>query len=142
MLVLALAAVQPVASAQETPGLEGLWIANVTNCPTGTPGPTIRALYMFSHDGSFTTEAAFFAQSLRRSSGLGVWRHTQGHTYTAEFWFFRYNPDGSFFSTREVTLTIELNAGQFTTMDKVEEYDASGKLISTGCATSTATRPQ
>jgi hypothetical protein len=144
MLVLGLAAMQTVASAQETPGLEGIWIANVTNrdCQTGAPGPAFRALYMFSHDGSLTTEAAFFAPSPRRSSGLGAWRHTQGNTYAAQFWFFRYNPDGSFFSTREVTVTIELHGDQFTTMDKVEEYDAGGRLISTGCAASTAARPQ
>src|SRR5215469_13706292 len=98
ILILGLAAMQAVASAQE-PGLEGLWLANVTNVDCQTKQPqavTFRALYMFGHDGSFTTEAAFFMPSPRRSSGLGAWQHTQGQAYTSTFWFFRYNPDGSF----------------------------------------------
>jgi hypothetical protein len=145
ILVLGLAATQTIASAQETPGIEGLWFANVTpvDCQTVIAvGITFRALYMFIHDGSLTTEAAFFAPSPRRSSGLGAWRHAQGRAYTSTFWFFRYNADGSFLSTREVTSTIELNGDRFTTMDKVEEYDANNKLISSGCAKSTATRVQ
>jgi hypothetical protein len=144
ILVLGVAAMQTVASAQATPGIEGLWIANVTNrdCQTGASGATFRALYMFIHDGSVTTEAAFFTPSPRRSSGLGAWRHLQANTYASAWWFFRYNPDGSFLSMREITQTIELNGDQFTTVDKVEEYDANGNLISTGCATSVATRAQ
>jgi hypothetical protein len=144
ILVLGVAAIQTVASAQATPGIEGLWIANVTNrdCQTGAPGFTFRALYMFIHDGSLSTEAAFFMPSPRRSSGLGAWRHTQANTYASAWWFFRYNPDGSFLSMREVTQTIELNGNRFTTIDKVQEYDANGNLISTGCATSEAIRAQ
>jgi hypothetical protein len=144
ILVLGLAAIQIVASAQETPGIEGLWFANVTNvdCQTGAPSFTFRALYMFIHDGSLTTEAAFFMPSPRRSSGLGAWRHAQARTYTSSWWFFRYNPDGSFLETREVTQTIQLNGDHFTTVDKVEVYDANDHLISTGCAVSAGTRAQ
>jgi hypothetical protein len=146
ILVLGLAATQTIASAQEMPGIEGVWLANLTsiNCQTRVPLPgiTLRGLFMFSHDGSLTTEAAFFAPSPRRSSGLGEWRHAQAHTYTATFQFFRYNADGSFFSMRKVTLTIDRNGDQFTSSDKVEEFNADNVLVSTGCATETATRAQ
>ena len=146
MAVLGFAAIQTMAFAQETPGIEGVWLANLTsiNCQTGVPLPgiTLRGLYMFSHDGSLTTEAAFFGPSPRRSTGLGAWRHAQGRTFTSTFWFFRYNQDGSFLETREVTSNIELNGDQFTTVDKVDVYDANGQLISTGCAISRATRAQ
>jgi hypothetical protein len=148
ILVLGLAATQTITSAQEQeqPGIEGLWFANVTgaDCQTLTPvGPTVaRALYMFIHDGSLTTEAAFFTPSPRRSSGSGGWRHARERTFTSTFWFFRYNPDGSFLSTREVTSTIEVNGDQFTTFDKVKEYDANNNLILSGCAISKATRAQ
>jgi hypothetical protein len=144
ILVIGLAASLAIASAQDTPGLEGTWFANVTNidCQSSTPISTFRALYMFSHDGSYTSEAAFFAPSPRRSSGLGAWQHSQAHTYSAIFWFFRYNPDGSFFSTREVTQTIQLNGDQFSSMDKVTEYDANDHVISTGCAVSIGKRAQ
>jgi len=147
ILVLGLAAMQTIALADDdSPGIEGLWFANGTpaDCQTLTPlGPTgLRALYMFSHDGSLTTEAAFFGPSPRRSTGLGAWRHAQGRTFTSTFWFFRYNQDGSFLEMREVTLNIQLNGDQFTTVDKVDVYDANGQLISTGCAISRATRAQ
>ena len=148
ILVLGLVATQTIASAQEEEqaGIEGLWFANVTgaDCQTFMPvGPTVaRALYMFIHDGSLTTEAAFFTPSPRRSSGLGGWRHAQGRTFTSTFWFFRYNADGSFLSTREVTSTIQVNGDQFTTMDKVKEYDANNNLVLSGCAISKATRAQ
>ena len=142
LLVLGLAATQVIASAQDSAGLEGLWLTNVTpaDCQTFNPvGPAFRALYMFSHDGSLTTEAAFLTASPRRSTGLGTWRHAHGQTYTSTFWFFRFNTDGSFFSTREVTSTIQLIGTQFTTMDKVEEYDANNNLIFTGCAVAAGT---
>jgi hypothetical protein len=146
ILVLGLAATQTIVSAQETPGIEGVWIANVTSrdCQTGAPAPGVpfRALHMFIHDGSLTSEAAFFAPSPRRSSGLGAWRHTQGHMYTSTFRFFRYNLDGSFLSMRKVTVTIQLNGDQFTSTDVVEEFNADNVLVLTGCATETATRAQ
>ena len=144
MLILGLAATQGAASAQE-PGLDGLWLANITSvdCQTKQPLPvTFRALYMFGQDGSLTTEAAFFMASPRRSSGLGAWQHTTAHAYTSTFWFFRYNPDGSFLSMREVSSAIQLNGNQYTTSDTVLEYDASNNLISTTCAVGAATRAQ
>jgi len=94
MAVLGFSAIQTVAFAQETPGIDGAWIGNViaADCqPPHTPLPNavpFRALYMFGHDGSLTTEAAFFVPIPPRSSGLGTWRHTQGQTYASKFWFF------------------------------------------------------
>ena len=145
--VLGFAAIQTVASAQETPGIEGIWIGNVVtaDCQSHLPVPNavpFRALYMFGHGGSLTSEAAFFVPVPPRSSGLGTWRHTQGQTYASKFWFFRYKPDGSFLSFREVTQTIQLNGDQFTTFDKVEEYDANNNLTFSGCVVSLETRAQ
>ncbi len=144
ILVLALAASLATASAQDGPGLQGTWFANVTNidCQSKVPLSSFRALYMFGHDGSYTTEAAFFAPSPRRSSGLGSWQHAQAQSYTAVFWFFRYNADGSFLATREVTQTIQLNGDQFTSFDQFTEYDANDRVTSTGCAASIGKRAQ
>jgi len=148
ILVLVLTAMQTAASAQETPGIEGVWFADVTsvNCQTGAvvPGvPSFRGLYMFGHDGSLTNEAAFLVPSPRRSSGLGIWQHTQARTYTSVFRFFRYNTDGSFMVLRKVTSTIVLNGDQFTSMDTFQDYDANNNSIaSTGCSIVTAIRQQ
>jgi hypothetical protein len=124
VLLLGVAPMRVVASGQETLGLEGVWMANVTNvdCQTGAPGNGIifRALHMFIHGSSLTSEDAFSTPSPRRCFGLDAWRHAQGHMFTSTFWFCRYNPDGSFPSTREVTVTIELNGDQSITMDKIK----------------------
>jgi hypothetical protein len=148
ILALALAATQEIAPAQETPGIEGVWFADVTavDCQTGAVIPNVmpfRGLTMFSHDGSMTNEAAFLVASPRRSSGLGAWQHTQGRTYTATFRFFRYNADGSFMVMRKVTQTIVLNGDQYTSVDKFQDFDANNNPISSmGCNIETAIRLQ
>jgi len=148
ILVLGLAAIQTVASAQETPGIEGVWFANVTavDCQTGAVLPNVtpfRGLYMFSHDGSLTNEAAFLVPTPRRSSGLGAWRHSQAQGYTSTFRFFRFNPDGSFLVMRRVASTIVLNGNEFTSMDKFQDFDANNSPIpSTGCNIVTGIRVQ
>jgi hypothetical protein len=148
ILVLGLAAIQTAASAQETPGIEGVWFADVTavDCQTGAVIPNVmpfRGLYLFNHDGSLTNEAAFLVPSPRRSSGLGTWRHAEAQRYTSTFRFFRFNADGSFMVMRRVTSTIMLNRGEFTSIDKFQDFDANNNPISsTGCNIVTATRVQ
>ena len=164
ILMLGLAVTQTIVPAEEsedTPGIEGVWFAKITSidCTSHVPLPNavpFRGLYMFSHDGSLTNEAAFLVPgSPPRSSGLGVWRHAQGRTYTATFRFFRYNPDNpdprdnSFQVMRKVSFTIVLNGDQFTSLDQFQEYDKDnqplppgGPTPTSGCGTETATRVQ
>lgn len=134
ILVLGLAAMPSFVSAQETPGLDGVWFAVITPavCGSFTPtgAPTFRALYMFSHDGSLTTEAALPAPTvvppppiLQRSSGVGAWRHAEGQTYTASFRFFRYNSDNSFHALRLVATSIVLAGDQFFSHDMFQDFD-------------------
>jgi hypothetical protein len=136
ILVLGLAAMQTLASAQDNqgengPGLTGVWWTVVTPITCTTPhqdtGPSIiRGLHMFGQDGSFTSEAAFLVANIPpRSGGVGRWQHTQDHTYAARFQFFRYKPaDGSFMVMRQVTLLpIVLNGNQFTSIDQVQDFD-------------------
>ena len=154
-LVLSFAAGLTSASAQETPGIEGVWFTVVTpvGCHPGAIIPTVpsfRGLYMFGHDGSLTNEAAFLVPTPNftplRSGGVGAWRHTQGHMYAGAFRFFRYNPDGTFLAMRKVSTIILLNDDRFTSMDMFQDYDADNNPItgagSSGCNTVTATRVQ
>jgi hypothetical protein len=160
LLVPVFAATLTSASAQEKPGLEGVWFAIITpaNCDTHLPLPStvppgpFRGLNMFSHDGSMTNEAAFFMQGIaRRSGGLGSWRHTQGQNYTATFRFFRYKDDGTFLSIRRVTLkTIALSGDQFISFDEFQDFDdfdrpqqpIPGGQPTSGCNIENATRVQ
>ena len=159
-LVLGFAAALTNASAQSTPGLEGVWFSVVTpvNCDTHLPLPStvppgpFRGLNMYSHDGSMTNEAAFFMQGIPpRSGGLGAWRHTQTQTYTAEFRFFRYKNDGTFLAMRKVTMeTINLNGDQFTSFDTFQDFDANDNPLppipggppTSGCNIENAARVQ
>ena len=149
VLILGLVAMQAIASAEETPGLEGIWYVVVTpvDCHSGLVipnAPIFRGLYMFGHDGSLTNEAAFPVPSPRRSSGLGTWRHTEAQMYAGTFRFFRYNADGSFQTLRKVTTTIVLNGNQFVSMDQFQDFDADSNPLSgpgtSGCNTVVATQ--
>lgn len=138
-LVVGFAAALTTASAQETPGLEGVWFAHITpvDCQTGNVipnAPSFRGLNMFSHDGSLTNDAAFPVPTLLRSSGLGTWQHTQAQTYTLAFRFFRYNADGSFAAMRRVTQTLVVNGDQYTSVDHFQDFDLNNNpLPTTGC---------
>ena len=149
ILVLGLAAIAWAASAQETPGLEGVWFADVTavDCQTGVAIPNVpsfRGLNMFSHDGSLTNDAAFFVPTPRRGAGLGTWRHMQAQTYTATFRFLRYDSNGLFLTMRKVTIkTIVLNGDQYTSFDQFQDFDANNNpLPTTGCNIERAIRVQ
>jgi hypothetical protein len=148
ILVLGAAAMQTIADAQETPGLEGVWFTDLTpvNCQTGTPIPNVlpfRALNLFSHDGSLTNESANAVPTLLRSSGVGRWQHTQGQMYSATFRFFNYNPDGSFMLMRKVTFTMALNGDQFASIHQFQDFDFNNKPLSTmGCLIGTSIRLQ
>jgi len=126
--------------AQGTQGIQGTWDVNVTvvNCQSGAVIRTVRALQMFSHDGSFTETANTFL----RGSSLGEWDHTTANGYTSTYWFFRYNPDGSFKSLAEGINKEQVSddGTTFTATGSVTDFDAAGNIISTGCVTHAARR--
>jgi hypothetical protein len=127
ILLLAFAAAQTIASAQETPGIEGVWFGVITPVDCQTRMPTgaspFHALYMYGHDGSLTNESANQTPTAPRSSAVGHWQHTQAQNYTGTFRFFNYNPDGSFMLLRKVTLNIALGGDQYTSFNQVQDFD-------------------
>jgi hypothetical protein len=142
ILALGLAATHATASAEEAPGLKGVWNVSVTirSCETGELIRNVRAVNLFIRDGSMTE----ISSNSRRSSSVGTWRHLQDNTYTSMFEFFRYNTDGSFATTARVIRTIELNhhGTRFVSSGTVEDFDAQNAKVSVGCATETAVRAQ
>jgi hypothetical protein len=141
LLTLGFAASQTILPAQERERneLEGVWSVsvNVTNCQTGAPIRTVVSLQQFRPDGSVIETA----NSASRGMSEGVWGYAGDRNVAALYWFFRYNPDGTFASRASVTDKIVLGAeGEFTSAGMVLDYDATGKLLTTGCFTHTATR--
>lgn len=139
-LGLGLAASQAILSAQVTPSVQGVWNVSVTvvDCQTGAVIRTVGSVQGFSLGGSFTETA----NSLQRGDSVGTWNRAGGQTFNASFWFFRYNPDGTFKSFAQVvdTIALSLDGGQFNASGTVQDFDANNVLLSTACFTQAATR--
>src|SRR5690242_16108788 len=82
--------------AAEGAPIVGTWdvAVKVVNCQTGVIIRNVRSVQMYQQDGTFSETANIGT----RGSSIGSWSHQQGLSYTANYFFFRYNPDGSFAS--------------------------------------------
>lgn len=123
-------------------GLEGAWRLQVTvrDCQTDQALRTFPALFTFAKGGTLTVTTAGQLPSLS-TPGLGIWRHTEGNTYSAVSEAFVFSPAGAWIQTHRLTRAIELgtDGAAFTDKVKLEIFDTTGSLIATGCATSVAT---
>ena len=120
--------------------LEGVWnvSVSVTDCNTGAVVRTVHSLQAYHHDGTMTETA----NAASRGISEGVWSNAGGgQTYKDSFYFYRYTSTGLFASLAHATDTITLSdAGHYTSVGNVYDYDANGNLISTGCVLHTAYR--
>jgi len=143
ILLLVLAATQTMASAQATPGLEGVWDAQitVTDC-NGHFLRNVRTLDMYIHDGSISSAGGSVpgGLALPRTNAVGNWRHAQAQTFTAAFRFFGLNPDGTLASIATATRTLVLNGDTFTASDTLTITGLDGHFITSACSAVTATR--
>ena len=139
-VAIALTVAEVPVFAQYAQTLEGAWRVTVTirNCETAAPMRTVLALNTFVPGGSIFETANGFL----RSPSHGTWQKIAGHDYTATFMFFTFNPDGSWLGSNKITRTITLSGDHqtFTAIASIGVFDASGKLIATGCATEAAQR--
>ena len=139
MLALALVGARSM-SAQNPNSVVGTWQVSVTvvNCSTGAVIRNVTSLQNFSADGSIT-ETAFTAA---RGPSVGRWSHTGGKNFNDAFWFYRYTPTGTFASLAQGNdaITLSTDGQTFTSTGTVQDFDASGNLISTGCVTHAAAR--
>jgi hypothetical protein len=126
--------------AQDAQTLEGSWQVTVTirSCQSGAPTRTVLALNTFLPGGSMFETANGFL----RSPSHGTWRKIAARDYNATFIFFTFNPDGTWLGSNRITRTITLSEDHktFTAIASFGVFDASGKLITTGCATEAAQR--
>ena len=118
----------------------GVWDVAVTvvNCQTGAVIRNVHAVQMYQTDGTFseTTNTA------SRGSSVGYWFRQENLIYGANYFFFRYNPDGTFASFAKAvnTITLSPDGSGFKVTATIQDYDASKNLITTGCVTQTAQR--
>lgn len=123
--------------------LVGVWDVSVTlrDCVSGQALATFPAMNQYSADGSQLEFGVNMSPAARYPS-LGTWRFAGLHKFASQFSFFRFNPDGSYAGTQEVTRTISLSndANRFTTVANVQIYDPAHHLLKSGCATEAGTR--
>jgi hypothetical protein len=127
----------------ESHSLEGTWRLQITvrDCQTGQALRTFPALFAFAKGGTLTATTAGQLPSLS-TTNLGVWRHTEGHTYRAVSETFIFSPAGAWIQTHRLARTIEIGNDEdaFTDTVNLEIFGTTGNLIATGCATSVASR--
>ena len=118
----------------------GIWDVAVTvvNCQTGAILRNVHSVQLYQRDGAVTETSSLGT----RGSSIGYWYHQEAHLYGAGYFFFRYNPDGSFasFAKASNTITLSPDGEQYTVTGTVQDYDANNNLLSTGCVTQTAKR--
>lgn len=123
--------------------LEGAWRVQLTvrDCQTGAALRTFPTLFAFAKGGTLTATTAGQSPALF-SPNLGVWRHTEGHSYSAVHEAFVFSPAGAWIQTHRLTRAIEIgdDGNEFTDTVALEILDTSGNLIARGCGTSVATR--
>jgi hypothetical protein len=124
-------------------GLEGAWRLQLTvrDCNTGQALRTFPVVFTFAQGGTATGITAGQLPSLATPS-LGVWRHTEGHNYTAVTDAFVFSPAGVWIQTHRLTRAIEvsIDADEFIETVALQILDTAGNPIATGCATSVANR--
>ena len=123
--------------------IEGTWRVQVTlrNCQTGDALKTFPAMLTFAQGGTLTGTTTAFSPALR-SPDHGVWEQTGRRTYSAVTDAFIFNPSGTWVMTQRITQAIKFGGDpdEFNSDAKVEFFDTSGNLTSTGCATAAANR--
>jgi hypothetical protein len=124
-------------------GLEGTWRVQVTvrDCQKGQAQRTFPALFAFAKGGTLTATTAGQLPSLS-TPNLGVWRHTDGHSFSAVSETFIFSSAGAWTQTHRLTRVIEIgiDGDTFTDTIALEIFDTNGNLIVTGCGTSVASR--
>ena len=133
-------------------GLEGGWRVWVTvlDCGTGQPlRPTFPAVFTFAKGGVATGITGGQPASLF-SPQSGVWRHTQGHNYTAATDAFVFSPTGPLMQIHRFTRTILVSddgnsftdqiALQILDRDGNPFLDPAGNPVPPGCGETSAQR--
>src|SRR5438445_9139062 len=101
-------------------GLEGTWRAQLTvrDCQTGVALRTFPALFTFAKGGTLSVTTAGQLPALS-TTGLGVWRHTDGHAYSAVSEAFVFSTAGVWTQTHRLTRPVEIGNNRQEVTDTV-----------------------
>jgi hypothetical protein len=123
--------------------IEGAWVLQVTvvDCATGEPGPTprtFRSLLTFAQGGTLTNTTTGINPGMR-TPGLGTWKRTGGHRFSAVVAVFLFNSTGVWTMTQTIANRLEIGTdpNELTGTTEVHFFDTGDNEIpsSTACAT-------
>lgn len=132
------------ASEAQSRAIEGVWESVVTARDCQTQAPQFSFLSMDSYIRGGSLVIVNDSEPSQRATGLGVWRHVGGRTFTSAFQFFTYAPDGTPSGRLRSSSRIRMSADgkSFRSSDTVEISDLNGIVILQGCVTQAAIRLQ
>ena len=146
MLVLGFGLTAMAQSSDESShGLEGTWREQLTvrDCdhPETVVRPTFPTIFAYAKGGTLTVTTSGQLPSVS-TTGLGVWNHISGRTYSAVSEFFIFSPTGAPTQIHRLTRHIEVSrdAKRYTDAIALEILDINFNQIGIGCATAVATR--
>jgi len=123
--------------------IEGVWEEQVAqiNCADGTVLRAFSALNSFASGGTLTA----YNSTPPSLSGVALgtwWRTSWNGDFGAKMKFLRYNPDGSFAGSQEVSRTIRLDPYGETLTGEItfQVFDVNDHLVMGGCARETGMR--
>jgi len=119
--------------------LEGVWKMEVTlrNCATGAAlFEPFQAVNTFHDGGTMSEHGARFSPSTR-NTGQGVWKQVGRNRYTSRFLFQRFDVNGFFVGTQEVSRKMVLSddGDSLDVTARVKIIDALGVVLVEGCST-------
>ena len=130
--------------------LQGTWELQVNPfiCATGTPLPSFSALVSFARGGTLTevvNTGAFLPGQV--TPGLGVWSHTRGKSYRADWEVFILFDTPSTVpgfpfkrGVQRLTRDIQVFGDQMIYDGSGELFDTNGILLAATCANGVGTR--
>lgn len=123
--------------------IEGVWESTITikDCSNAAVVRTFKGLSLFHRGGSLNSDNS--APTITRGAAFGNWRRgVAAGSYTTNFVFFRFNPDGSYAGSQKVMRTFALGADNNSLSGTLEGslLDPAGVVIAPVCGSEVAAR--
>ena len=129
-------------TASDADPIEGVWESSITikDCASGAVVRSFKGEGMFHRGGSLTADNSLPPPT--RGLALGNWQHGGGLTYTANFRFLRFNPDGSVAGSQKVQRVLNLSADRNSLTGTItgQVLDPAEVVLQPICGSETAVR--
>jgi hypothetical protein len=142
LLIQACGGTAEAQTASDASPIEGLWESSITikDCASGAVVRTFKGESLFHRGGSLSADNSLPVPS--RGAAFGNWKQIAGASYTANFRFLRFNPDGTLAGSQKVSrsLTLSSDTNSLTGTLTGQVIDNADVVLQPICGTETAVR--